>query len=606
MKNLYRWIPLLAGLMIFIACGDGDDDPTAPTTVTPPPSGGNFVVRTIGPRKVAFQPGLASGNAQEVSVVGDMNGWTFGVHKAIYQAAAQALIWDVPTGALSRSEVKRFNCAVSAANWCQFEHLISTLSDADRAKFKKNPDGSWRMCAYEGANGEVILGCTISGNPPPAGTLSRVIVSGASDMTVGGQNQLTASCVYGGGSQVCSPPAVWVTRSTEVATVNQNGLVTGVSPGQVWIVAAVGTKADSLRVNVSGTVSQGCTTLVAGLACISGQDTLAVAPNATPTQSGTLDVFEVSTGANVLVGTLIGQPRQGGFVGRITNTAQFPAGAERCMSLWDRNRGIFVSLNSYAAGNERHFGGNAQAAGYCLKARRLANGQFQLGDGGSTPAQSIVIAPRGASIPIGTSTTFTVTATGAFNCGTRFTNIASSSGANGVTVTGVSPGTTGLVCSLTANSAVRDTVVIIVNATPPVTPDTVWIVRTADDGRILALNGARLRQGSGPFLWQQPAATPPATICLFGPSIPDCQIRADHVGNWVYHMPTARLNGAIAQGRVYTQAYADVGGSRFWLWMAGRTDQPGVCSNRGGWDWVLGFWWSMAPGFAKIDSLGCG
>lgn len=126
--------------------------------------------------------------------------------------------------------------------------------------------------------GTVVVFATISGvqgsvvlqvNPVPVGSVK--IAPNADTVLQGGQQQLTVVVKDSLGNVIGSPQVTWVSRNgggsgDNIATVNVNGLVTGVSPGTVQIVAQSGSVADTnttvvLQPAATVTVTPSATTL---------------------------------------------------------------------------------------------------------------------------------------------------------------------------------------------------------------------------------------------------------------------------------------------------------------------------------------------------------
>jgi plastocyanin len=87
----------------------------------------------------------------------------------------------------------------------------------------------------------------------PGGTtpvLTSVTLSGGNSINAGGTLQLTATPKDQSGNAITAS-VVWTTSSTFVATVNSNGLVTGVAAGQATITATSGSVSGSTIVTVT-------------------------------------------------------------------------------------------------------------------------------------------------------------------------------------------------------------------------------------------------------------------------------------------------------------------------------------------------------------------
>jgi len=82
-------------------------------------------------------------------------------------------------------------------------------------------------------------GNTFTEPPPPkdAGTLTSLDVSVPATIVVGQSATATVSGADQFGSTIATGPVVWSTLSAAVATVNGNGVVTAVAPGQTQVVA---------------------------------------------------------------------------------------------------------------------------------------------------------------------------------------------------------------------------------------------------------------------------------------------------------------------------------------------------------------------------------
>lgn len=77
------------------------------------------------------------------------------------------------------------------------------------------------------------------------------ITGGDQALRVGATTTLEAEALDAGGSAVGSATIEWASRATAVASVSSAGEVTGVAEGTTWIVASVGSLADSVRVTVT-------------------------------------------------------------------------------------------------------------------------------------------------------------------------------------------------------------------------------------------------------------------------------------------------------------------------------------------------------------------
>ena len=113
-------------------------------------------------------------------------------------------------------------------------------------------------------------------------TVASVTVTGASTLlNVGQSTQLTATAADGAGVTIASPgTVVWSSGTTLVATVDQTGKATGVSPGNAVITAtAAGVKGTITLVVLASAVSKD-TIFTVGIASFS-PPTLVVAPGAT-------------------------------------------------------------------------------------------------------------------------------------------------------------------------------------------------------------------------------------------------------------------------------------------------------------------------------------
>src|SRR5215471_16551681 len=101
------------------------------------------------------------------------------------------------------------------------------------------------------ATAQVVLGPGSPPNPPPPPTLVRLILSGATTLTVGQTITLVATAQYSDGStQNVTSSATWVTASPSIATVSA-GVVTGVAAGTADITATFQTVTATTTVTVS-------------------------------------------------------------------------------------------------------------------------------------------------------------------------------------------------------------------------------------------------------------------------------------------------------------------------------------------------------------------
>lgn len=104
-----------------------------------------------------------------------------------------------------------------------------------------------------------------SGITVQARTLATITLSGcASAIEIGATCQLTSSCLDQFGASFTCPSFTWSSSNTNIATVNSNGLVTGVSNGTVTITATSGTITGTKSV----TVQTSCTTPECGFTIV--------------------------------------------------------------------------------------------------------------------------------------------------------------------------------------------------------------------------------------------------------------------------------------------------------------------------------------------------
>jgi plastocyanin len=75
----------------------------------------------------------------------------------------------------------------------------------------------------------------------PDTTVFSVAVSGTSTISVGGTTQLTATAKNAGGTTLSGLTATWSSSHTDIATVSDAGLVTGVANGTTTITATIST-----------------------------------------------------------------------------------------------------------------------------------------------------------------------------------------------------------------------------------------------------------------------------------------------------------------------------------------------------------------------------
>jgi len=97
------------------------------------------------------------------------------------------------------------------------------------------------------ANGTATITAAASGITSNTATLTvtqRVATVTISPMStsvaVGGTKQFTATAVDSSGNPITTAPIAWFCSFAPIATIDNTGLVTGVSPGTVTIVASVG------------------------------------------------------------------------------------------------------------------------------------------------------------------------------------------------------------------------------------------------------------------------------------------------------------------------------------------------------------------------------
>jgi Tol biopolymer transport system component len=99
----------------------------------------------------------------------------------------------------------------------------------------------------------LLVACSDSTSPPPLPVVTQVIVQPAdvNTLKVGDQFTFSARILDQKGREIEDRYATWSSTSEAVATVNMDGVVTGLSTGTTSIVAKVGEKFGSVTLNVS-------------------------------------------------------------------------------------------------------------------------------------------------------------------------------------------------------------------------------------------------------------------------------------------------------------------------------------------------------------------
>ena len=99
----------------------------------------------------------------------------------------------------------------------------------------------------------LLVACSESTSPPPLPVVTQVIVEPAdvNTLKVGDQFTFSARILDQNGREIEDRYATWSSTSEAVATVNMDGVVTGLSTGTTSIVAKVGEKFGSVTLNVS-------------------------------------------------------------------------------------------------------------------------------------------------------------------------------------------------------------------------------------------------------------------------------------------------------------------------------------------------------------------
>lgn len=162
-----------------------------------------------------------------------------------------------------------------------------------------------------GAFGGIIGQSTITVSAVPVASVT--VTPSAPSVVVGSTVQLTASAFSAGGAPLPGRPFVWSTSDAARATVDQNGLVTGVlAGGPVRIIATVEGKADTADVTVTprpatklGMATQPSASAQSGVPLgVQPAVQLLDATNAAVAQAGVVVTASIGSGTGTLGGTL--------------------------------------------------------------------------------------------------------------------------------------------------------------------------------------------------------------------------------------------------------------------------------------------------------------
>ena len=160
---------------------------------------------------------------------------------------------DVP---MLTGETKTLSATVSPSNatnkkvaWSTSNPMVASVDNSGTITARKA--GTVTIKATAGGKSASVT-VTIE-EAPPAPYTSVKIDGGDFSVKAGETRQLTAKLLAADGTEVASDDALtWRSSNTAVASVDANGLVTGVAKGTATITASVGGKSDTVTVNVTG------------------------------------------------------------------------------------------------------------------------------------------------------------------------------------------------------------------------------------------------------------------------------------------------------------------------------------------------------------------
>ncbi|RYQ19537.1 Bacterial Ig-like domain (group 2), partial [Bifidobacterium pseudolongum subsp. globosum] len=157
---------------------------------------------------------------------------------------------------MQASETKTLSATVSPSNatnkkvtWSTSNPMVASVDNSGTVTARKA--GTVTIKATAGGKSASVT-VTIE-EAPPAPYASVKIDGGDFSIKAGETRQLTAKLLAADGTEVTSDDALtWRSSNTAVASVDANGLVTGVAKGTANITVTVGGKSDTVTVNVTG------------------------------------------------------------------------------------------------------------------------------------------------------------------------------------------------------------------------------------------------------------------------------------------------------------------------------------------------------------------
>jgi len=253
-------------------------------------------------------------------------GWNAQDFPADYHYRIWSMQPNPPTGGPTSLFLSNVTPAPNDVIWCQVTGTTVNMQ-VNGTTIATVTDNSGVTSGYPGLyyidpNGDVppptdvIFDSFVAGQVNGPVLTSLAITPNPASVPTGSSVQLTATGTYTDGTTAnISSSASWVSSNPAVATINANGLASGVAPGTVTITATSGTKNNSATLTVTGQLSPTVTfTGAPANAPYNGTFTVTATTNASvmPTISGTAGVCSVGavTGtpanANALVTMLSG------------------------------------------------------------------------------------------------------------------------------------------------------------------------------------------------------------------------------------------------------------------------------------------------------------
>ena len=282
-----------AGALLYVGCGGGDSSPTRPaepTTPTPPPTPppAPTVSRVeVSPNTVSLEVGktqqfTATAKASDGAVVSGVNfTWSssntavatisaggrataVSVGTATIRATGNGILSEPATVTVTQAPVSRVTIAPSAAqdimvgemvtftatartaggtarddvsiSWASSDTSVVTITSAGVATAVGAGSAMVRATAAGITSSPVTI--NVSEPPPPEPVVATVTVSPAEAMIeVGATQQFTAVATTADGMVIDNVEFTWMTDDTEVAMVDDTGLVTAVAAGTAMITA---------------------------------------------------------------------------------------------------------------------------------------------------------------------------------------------------------------------------------------------------------------------------------------------------------------------------------------------------------------------------------